>query len=173
LLAAYTKGRGKWSVIYELVMLSDIFEDEARYRQIIDAAIDSGEVKPYKTYTEETKVQKDRRVKAAQKETDEAVEYAKELGVKDKLFGQKGESKGEDSLAALIQSRNAGSTFLDQLEAKYGAKEKSKDKKGKKRAKTAVEDFPDMPTEEEFQAAAAKLAAKNSGESKAKKAKKQ
>jgi DnaJ homolog subfamily C member 9 len=164
LLNAYTGFKGKWSGIYETVILSDPLKDEERFRGIIDEAIKEKSVKAYSLYTNETEKQKQARRQAATRDDAEAMEHAKKIGVYDKLFGNgndgESESKGEDALAALIQKRQAGrSSFLDNLEAKYAAENKKpKGKKGKKRV-TDDEDEEDggMPSEEAFQAAAARL----------------
>ncbi|KAG4222258.1 hypothetical protein PC116_g29267 [Phytophthora cactorum] len=150
--------------IYESVMLSDVLEDDERFRAIIDEAIANKDVPAFKAYTQESKKSKEARIKAAQKESVEAEEYAKELGVHDKLFGKKdkkdGKGKGkkgssEDDLAALIRSNQQGrANFLDNLAAKYGATPGAK--KGKKRASPEEE-----PSEEAFQAAAARLKKKS------------
>lgn len=162
--------------IYETVMLSDVLTDDERFRRIIDEAIESGDVKAYKAYAKESARSKQARVKAAQGESREAEDYAKELGVHDKLFGdKKGGAKGkgkqakgkenpEDALAALISSRqkDRGEDFFDHLAEKYGAKKSAKGKK-----KKAVEDEPD---EVAFQAAAARLGKKKASEDPAPKA---
>jgi DnaJ homolog subfamily C member 9 len=138
--------------IYESVILSDVLADDERFREIIDEAIASKDVKAFPAYTKETKAARQSRVKAARAEAGEAEEYAKELGIHDKLFNKKkGKKDSEDALAALIQRNQAGrANFLDNLAAKYGAT--SKPKKGKKRAAEEEE-----PSEEAFQAAAARL----------------
>ncbi|KAH6680304.1 putative DnaJ like protein subfamily C member 9 [Halenospora varia] len=177
LLNAYTQSKGKWNGIYELVMLSDPLEDEDRYRIIIDEAIKKGDVQAYKAYTDETEKQKEKRMNAARAEGKEAMEYAEELGVADKLFGKKnGKEKdsGEDALASIIAKRqqNRGASFLDHLEAKYANEnKKTKGKKGKKRASEDEDEEDGMPSEEAFQAAAAKLKAGKNGASEKPKAK--
>ena len=144
-------------------MLSDPLEDEDRYREIIDDAISNGEVEAYKAYTNETAKAKEARMKAARDEGEEAMAYAKELGVEDKLFGKgEGGKKGssEAALSALIKKNHASrSSFLDQLEAKYAGNSKgSNAKKGKKHASEEAEDEDGgMPSEEAFQKAAARL----------------
>lgn len=162
ILIAYEQCKGKMDGIYESVMLSNVLEDDERFRKIIDEAIASKDVPAFKAYTHESKKSKEARIKAAQNESTEAEEYAKELGVHDKLFGSKdkkgdkGKGKGkkgssEDDLAALIRSNQQGrSNFLDNLAAKYGATPSAK--KGKKRAVQEEE-----PSEEAFQAAATRL----------------
>ncbi|KAJ9151113.1 DnaJ domain-containing protein [Pleurostoma richardsiae] len=163
-LVAYEEHEGDMDMVYESVMLSDVLQDDERFRSIIDEAIASGDVPGFPKYTGESKKSRAARVKAAKTEAAEAEEYAKELGVHDKLFGEKekkGKGKGkakskdnsEDALAALIKKRqqDRGSSFLDSLAEKYGATPKSK--KGKKRAAEDEEE----PSEEAFQAAAARL----------------
>lgn len=161
--------------VYEGVMLSNVLEDDERFRGIIDKAIEEGEVEGYKAYTKETKKRRNERLRAAKAEASEAQEYAKELGVHDELFGEDGgggPAKGkkakegkkkkddsEDALAALIkrnQQTRAG--FLDSLEEKYAPQGKTK--KGRKRR------VEEEPSEEAFQAAAARLK-KGPAESKA------
>ncbi|KAI1387493.1 DnaJ domain-containing protein [Hypoxylon trugodes] len=159
-LVAYEEHKGNMDGIYESVMLSNVLEDDERFRAIIDEAIAEEDVPAFKAYTKESKKSKEARVKAARQESTEAEEYAKELGVHDKLFGgknkkdSKGKSKkgsSEDDLAALIRQNQQGrSSFLDNLAAKYGAAPSGK--KGKKRTVTEEE-----PSEEAFQAAAARL----------------
>jgi len=184
-LENYRNSEGKWGGIYENVMLSDPLEDEERYRGYIDEAIENGEVKAYKAYTQETEKQKEKRMKDARREGKEAMAYAEELGVSEKLFGTKGKKgkkqNAEAGLADLIKSRQAGrGSFLDHLEAKYSAKEKETKKGRGKKGKRSSEDIEDeddgMPSEEAFQAAAAKLngakkAAADEGKPKKKRAK--
>jgi DnaJ homolog subfamily C member 9 len=157
ILVAYEQSEGDMDAVYESVMLSNVLEDDDRFRSIIDDAIASGDVPAFTKYTKETKKSKKDRMKAAQGEAAEAEDYAKELGVHDKLYGQgkgKGKSKkggSDDALAALIKQRQAGrADFFDSLAEKYGAVPKGK--KGKKRGAEEEE-----PSEEAFQAAAARL----------------
>lgn len=173
MLAAYEKHEGKMGRVYESVMLSSVLEDDERFRGIIDGAIASGDVEAYRAYTHESKSKRQARVKAAQDEGAEAEEYAKELGVHDKLFGDKkgggkaakgkakakakGKENTEDALAALIRGRQKerGEDFLDHLAEKYaGGSKKSKTKR-------KVEEEPD---EEAFHAAAARLGKKKATE---------
>lgn len=176
ILVAYEQHQGNMDSIYETVMLSDVLVDDERFRRIIDEAIESGDVDAYKKYTRESAKSKQARVKAAQGEARDAEDYAKELGVHDKLFGDKkgakgkGKSKGknpEDALAALISSRqkDRGEDFFDHLAEKYGGGSSKKSAKGKK--KKAVEEEPD---EAAFQAAAARLGKKKASEDPAPKA---
>lgn len=172
-LVAYERHKGNMDALYETVMLSSVLEDDERFRAIIDEAIESGDVKGYKAYTKESARSREARTKAAREEAGEAEEYAKELGVHDKLFSTgktsgakagagkgKGKGKGkessEDALAALIMGRQKerGESFLDALAEKYGAGAASSKKKGKKGKQPVDEEEPD---EEAFQAAAARL----------------
>lgn len=147
-LKYYKEGKGKMSVVMENV-LHTTEEDEDRIRAMIEEAIEAGEVKLYAAFKKkETAQEKEKRAKAAAKEALEAEELSRELGL-DKLKkkkGKKGESD-EDSLRALIQSRGQKrmTSLLDNLEAKYGAKDDKK--KRKKGAEPAVEN---EPTEDEF-----------------------
>ncbi|KAK4459280.1 hypothetical protein QBC42DRAFT_274787 [Cladorrhinum samala] len=146
LLAAYEEFEGDMDKVYESVMLSDVIDDDERFRAIIDQAIRDGEVEKYKKYAKETKKARDGRVKNARKEAKEAEELAKELGVDKKLKGGKKGGGGEDALAALIrgnQAKRAG--MFDALAEKYGAKEKS-GKGGKKRK--VVEEEPEIDDDE-------------------------
>lgn len=174
LLAAYEEHEGNMNGVYESVMLSDVLEDDDRFRAIIDEAIREKSVPAFKAYTKESKKSKTGRVKAARGEANEAEEYAKELGVHDKLFGakaggsgsgssskkgKKGKQDSEADLAALIQKNKASreskqSSFLDNLAAKYAAPSKGK---SKKRAVVDDDDDEEEPSEEAFQAAAGRL----------------
>lgn len=166
LLAAYEDAEGDMERVYEEVMLSDPLADEERFRAIIDAAIEAGEVEAFEAYTGESKAKKKRRLQKARAEAEEAREMARELGVEEKLFGKGGEDtgtkekgkgkksgkkeSGEDALAALIQQRqkDRARNFLDDLEAKYAPKAKGSNKR-----KGAQDD---EPPEEAFQKNAAK-----------------
>lgn len=151
LLAAYTKFKGKMSKVYEHVMVSNPAEDDERFREIINKAIEDEEVKAYDNFTQESQKSIDARIKKARKEGTEAEDYAKELSVHDKLFGKgKGNKSGkkssaddEGALAALIQQRqkSRSNNFLADLEAKYAPK-----RKGKKR-----EEPMDEPPEHAFE----------------------
>ncbi|KAK5939400.1 hypothetical protein PMZ80_008704 [Knufia obscura] len=154
-LKAYEEHEGDMDVLYEVIMCSNVVEDDERFRKIIDEAIEEGKVEKYSRYAKETKSSRKKRVQKAKAEEAEAMELAEELGVKDKLFGNgtkgangkaaKGgkKSKGgdEDALKALIQQRQKGRAegFLDNLEAKYGGGGKNKRK------------MDDEPSEEAFQ----------------------
>ncbi|KAL2266222.1 hypothetical protein VTJ83DRAFT_5574 [Remersonia thermophila] len=156
-LAAYEEHEGDMDGVYEEVMLSNVLEDDERFRAIIDAAIASGEVQRFDKYAKETKKTRQARAKAAKKEAQEAEELAKELGVYDKLRGggKKSKKDAEADLAALIQRNQAKrASALDMLAEKYGAVPKTA-AKGKKRGAKAMEE-PDI-SEEQFQAIQAEM----------------
>lgn len=158
LLIAYEQGEGDMDMIYETVMLSNVIEDDARFRRIIDAAIENNDVPRFPAYVKESKKKQESRMKKARAEAGEAEEYAKEIGVHDKLFRDKKKGKkgkdDESDLAALILKRQqdrSSDNFLDRLADKY-ATPAAKGKKGGKRGRAEEE-----PSEEAFQAAAARL----------------
>ena len=147
ILGAYEMYKGDMDKIYEVVMCSNVLDDDERLRKIINDAIAAGEATPHKKYTQESEAKKQRRVTKAKNEEGKAMELAEELGVKEKLFGtdSKGKKSNEAGLAALIQQRQKGrqENFFDNLEAKYAG--------GKKPKRRAV----DEPPEEAFQKNAA------------------
>ncbi|KAM7199452.1 hypothetical protein V8F33_004479 [Rhypophila sp. PSN 637] len=182
LLAAYEEFEGDMDKVYEHVMLSNVLKDDERFRKIIDEAIEKGEVEGYRKYTRETKKARAARVKAASREAQEADEYAKELGVYDKLNGGGGKKKGgggkeddsEAALLALIQKNQANrASAFDKIAEKYGAKPKkapskpkaagSSSKSKKRGAATALDEdeeegdgYDDIP-DDEFEAIQAKM----------------
>ena len=166
-LAAYEGCEGNMNGVYARVMLSDVLVDEERFRGIIDAAIESGEVEAFRRYTHETEKSRKGRIARARKEREREAEEAEEAleeedaeeaeaGGKAKKAKSKEKSNGGmGDLAALIQQRQQGraENFFDSLEEKYAPK-------GKKGSKRAM----DEPPEEAF--------AKNRGAGNSKKTKK-
>ncbi|OAX82543.1 hypothetical protein ACJ72_03100 [Emergomyces africanus] len=173
LLAAYERYKGDLDRVYEDVMLSNVLEDDARFRDVINAAIRAGEVKDWPKFSQESERKKQQRVSRARREAEEAEELAEELGVDEKLnrkeedgkekkkktkkSGTKTKRNGSDNsmgdLAALIQQRqrSRAAAFLDDLEAKYApAASKSASSKGKGRKRKADERDVDEPPEEAF-----------------------
>ncbi|KAG7286162.1 hypothetical protein NEMBOFW57_008466 [Staphylotrichum longicolle] len=151
ILAAYDEFEGDMDGVYETVMLSNVLEDDARFREIIDAAIKAKDVPRFDAYAKETKKSRQARAKAAKKESQEADELAKELGVYDKLRGggKKSKKDSEADLAALIMRNQASrASALDKLAEKYGAVPKAGKGKGKERG--AKEMDMQEPSEEEF-----------------------
>ncbi|KAJ5089786.1 hypothetical protein N7532_008470 [Penicillium argentinense] len=162
LLAAYEANEGDLDGIYESVMLSNVLDDDERFRAIIDQAIVDGEVKEYAQYTEESEDKRQKRVKRAQKEAREAEKLSKKLEndkKKKAAKASKASAGNEDDLLALINKRQQqrGQGFLAHIEEKYGQPN------GKKRGP------PDEPSEEAFAAVGARKS--KDGKSKSKKAK--
>ncbi|XP_010132649.1 PREDICTED: dnaJ homolog subfamily C member 9, partial [Buceros rhinoceros silvestris] len=111
--AAYLDFEGDMDRIMDSVLCVD-YTDEPRIRKIIEKAISSGEVPPYKGFVKESKQKQTARKRRAEKEAREAEKTKEELGL-----------GGEDDLKALIQKRNKDrqkemDDFFAQLEAKYG-----------------------------------------------------
>lgn len=179
LLSAYESHEGDMDAVYENVMLSNVLEDDARFREIISQAIRNGEATDWPKFSKESTQNKTQRKKRARKEAEEAEQLAKELGVEDKLYGN-GKSKGkgpggkkkrakgqqdsndgddddDSGLKSLIQQRqkSRADNFFANLEAKY-AGTGSKSAKGKK--KRGAED---EPPEEAFQANRSKASGDN------------
>lgn len=122
--------------VFEDVMLSNVLDDEERFREIIKEAIEKGEVGDYEKFSKESEKKRKKRVQKAKSEEKEAMEMARELGVADKLFGKGKKRKGdgdESALMAVIQQRqkSRGESFLANLEAKYAPKPKGKKTKRK------------------------------------------
>ncbi|KFV65933.1 DnaJ subfamily C member 9, partial [Dryobates pubescens] len=115
--AAYMDFEGDMDRIMESVLCVD-YTDEPRIRQILEQAIDAGEVPSHKAFVKESKQKMTARKRRVEKEAKEAEKTKDELGL-----------GGEDDLKALIQSRNKDrkkemDDFLAQLEAKYGSNAK-------------------------------------------------
>jgi DnaJ family protein C protein 9 len=158
-LAAFDTYKGDLDRVYESVMLSNVLDDDIRFRAIIDKAIAEERVEAYGKYTEEPEKKREQRWRRAQKEAKEAEKLAKKLEKEKEGKGSKaGPRKGKkeststmdnSDLAALIQQRQTSraESFFDRLEAKYNPS-------GKKRVAT------DEPPEEAFQATAARRSSK-------------
>jgi DnaJ homolog subfamily C member 9 len=149
LLVAFEQSQGDMDAVYEDMMCSNVLDDDQRFRKIIDDAISSKEVTGWTCYKKETAKQKLKRVKKAKREDIEAREYAEQLGVADKLFGDtKKDNKIDDAsaLAALIQQRQKGraDNSFENLEAKYGGG-------GKNSGKIKKRTIMDEPPEEAFE----------------------
>ncbi|KAL8945225.1 MAG: hypothetical protein Q9211_000235 [Gyalolechia sp. 1 TL-2023] len=89
-LTAYKKYEGMMGKVYEEVMLSNPLEDEIRFRDIIDGAIQAGDVEAYHAYVNETKKSKDTRMKKARREAEEARAAAKANAKYQSIFGGDG-----------------------------------------------------------------------------------
>ncbi|ORY12852.1 hypothetical protein BCR34DRAFT_563139 [Clohesyomyces aquaticus] len=145
LLDAYTKSKGKFTAIYASVMLSDILEDDERFRKILDEEIQLGTIQSYPAYEKENNDASRDKAKAAERKNREAFDKRNA----EKAKGVKKKAKGSDvsDLAALIKQRQQAraGNFFTSLEEKYAPSSR----KGTKRAKPM-----DEPPEEMFQAAA-------------------
>ncbi|WBW75224.1 nucleolar DNAJ domain protein, DNAJC9 family, implicated in mRNA splicing [Schizosaccharomyces osmophilus] len=138
---AYERRKGSMDGILEEVMCSEI-SDEERFRNMIDEAISQGVIPKYKLYKPNEKSRK-KRVRAAEKEAQEAEELAKELGLDEKLNKRKKtDESGEEALGAIIRSRqkNRIDDMITALENRYAKpksqpKSKSKSKKVPKKEK--------------------------------------
>lgn len=161
-LAAFEKCQGDMDGVYETVMLCNVLDDDARFREIIDRAIADGRAEIFTSYADESDRTRQQRVKAAQKEAQEAEKLAEEVedkkkkgkkggaAAKKKNKGKADNSLDDNSLVAIIQQRQADRAggFFDALEEKYAPK--SKGSSSKKRQ--AVSEPPD----EAFAATAAR-----------------
>ncbi|NXF06484.1 DNJC9 protein, partial [Smithornis capensis] len=120
--AAYLNFKGDMDRIMQSVMCVD-YTDEPRIREMIEQAIESGELPSYKAFVQESKKKMMSRRRRAEKEAKEAKKTKDELGL-----------GGENDLQALIQRRSKDreremDDFLAQLEAKYGNSAKKGGKK--------------------------------------------
>jgi DnaJ family protein C protein 9 len=170
LVKAYKKGKGSLSVIYELVMLSDILEDDDRFRKILDEEIASGNIKSLPAYEKETDAtrQKAKNVERKRRDDYDKQEAQKKNGEpanskatgKAKPKSKKGGVDDMAGLAALIQQRqkSRAGNFFDQLEDKYAPKSR-----GSKRSTPM-----DEPPEEMFEANRAKKPKRSTRAKKAK-----
>ncbi|KAJ5129385.1 Heat shock protein DnaJ N-terminal [Penicillium bovifimosum] len=151
LLAAYETHEGDMDAIYDTVMLSNVLDDDERFRGIIDQAIADGEVEDYERYSKESEKKKQARVKKAKKEAREAEKLGKEIEDKKKKKAGAGSkaAANEDDLLAIITKRqqDRGAGFLARLEEKYA-------QPGKKRG------ADDEPPEEAFAAVGARKGSK-------------
>jgi DnaJ family protein C protein 9 len=156
LLEAYEKFEGGMDEIYDSVMLSNVLDDDVRFRAIINKAIADKEVEAFPKYSNETEEQRQARIKRAQKEAKMAEKHAKKLEAEKKKKAaasskaSTGPAAGEDDLLAMITKRqqDRGQGFLAQLEEKYAGK-------GKKRGAA------DEPPEEAFAAVGARKKSKD------------
>ncbi|XP_064125784.1 dnaJ homolog subfamily C member 9 isoform X1 [Loxodonta africana] len=110
---AYLDFKGDMDQIMASVLCVE-YTEEPRIRNIIQQAIDTGEVPAYKAFVKESKQKMNARKRRAQEEAKEAERSRKELGL----------SEGVDNLKVAIQSRQKDrqkemDNFLAQMEAKY------------------------------------------------------
>ncbi|CAI6326325.1 unnamed protein product [Periconia digitata] len=176
LLKAYTEREGNLDYIFQTVMLSDVLEDDIRFRKILDDEIAKGTIESYPKYERanndatrqkvKDKVRKqreefDKRDAAKKQKEEEGTAAASgaaagKASVKASTKSKKSAaSNNMDDLASLIQQRQKSrqGNFFDHLEAKYAPK--STGGRGRKR-----ESPMDEPSEEAFAAMAARKKSK-------------
>jgi DnaJ family protein C protein 9 len=144
LLGLYEKHKGDIDLILEEMFSEDIVQDEERFRQIINDAIEKGDSKAHDKFVKESKRKANKRKAHYEKEAKEAEEMRKELGV----------DESQDSLRNAILSRRKAETenFLDRLAEKYGEKSNEKKKVGAGRraaSKIKQEDTSNQENESE------------------------
>jgi DnaJ family protein C protein 9 len=151
---AYTKAKGNLAKVYQLVMLSDVLEDDDRFRQILDEEIANGNIESFPAYEHETDATRQKVKDGEKKRRDDYDKRQAEKAAKETTKGKsngnakpKSKRGGTDDmagLAALIQQRQKARAggFFDQLEAKYAPKSR-----GSKRSTPM-----DEPPEEMFEA---------------------
>ena len=163
----YTKYKGRLDAIYQNVMLSDILEDDDRFRRILDEEIAKGTIESYEEYeranndADREKAKKVERKRREDFDKNEAKKQAKaESSGKSngKPKAKKKDAGGMGDLAALIAGRQKArhGNFFDHLEAKYAPSGR-----GGKRATPM-----DEPPEEMFEAMGARKKQRASGRSK-------
>ena len=146
LLGNYAKYKGNMDRIYESTTLSNVLEDDKRFRRIINEAIAGEEVEAYQAYTTESKSKKNKRILKAKREAKEAAEAAEDNeNAKTKKNKTNGDSSGgiEELALAIQKNKQKSMSFLDDLEAKYAGGAKGKGKR---------KEPPDEPPEEAFEA---------------------
>lgn len=175
ILEAFDRHRGDMDRVYESVMLSNVLDDDERFRATIDKAIAEGKVEAYKKYTDEPAKKRQARIKRAHQEAKEAEELAKELEekkrpkteVKEKApTKKKAKSKNISDLgdlAAAIKQRQANrmESLMEKWQTEADTLEGGNGKRTKR--KTLFEE----PPEEAFAATAARQASKKTKKSKA------
>lgn len=172
LLAAFENAKGDMDCVYDAVMLSNVLDDDKRFRALIDRAIADGAVRAWRKYTDEPEKKRAQRLKRAQHEAAEAAELIRKLESKK----SKGKDKGppppshkdavvvgdgdNNDLAALIQQRqkDRAASFFDKLEAKYARQGNAAGKQRKNGQKRTVE--MEEPPEEAFAATGARKSAR-------------
>ncbi|KAF2651328.1 DnaJ-domain-containing protein [Lophiostoma macrostomum CBS 122681] len=155
---AYNVFGGNLDAIYESVMLSDILEDDDRFRSILAEEIEKGNLESLPAYErsnteaarEKSKAAERKRREKFHKKHGTPAEAAKKAKAEQGRKKQQPSSMGD--LAAIIQSRQRArgniDTLADHIAAKYASKPGSK-----KRASA----LDDMPSEEAFQATREKM----------------
>jgi DnaJ family protein C protein 9 len=139
LISAYKKYKGDLSRIYGAVMLSDILEDDDRFRVILDNEIAEGRLELYPRYEKETDEKREKAKAEERKRRAKFDKHAAGQSAKAKSKGKSGAAGSMSDLAALIQQRQqarSGNVFAS-LEAKYAKQN------GVKRGAPASEEPPE------------------------------
>uniref|UniRef100_A0A1E1X5Q5 Putative molecular chaperone dnaj superfamily n=1 Tax=Amblyomma aureolatum TaxID=187763 RepID=A0A1E1X5Q5_9ACAR len=118
----YERFEGDFDAISER-LIGYQFEEEDRYREILNRLIKAGKVKAYPKFTKETKKSRSARRNKYMKEAEEAEEMKAELGLDD----------GNESLLSVIAKRQKSreaefGDMIASLEAKYCKPKKKKTK---------------------------------------------
>ncbi|RHZ57090.1 DnaJ domain protein [Aspergillus thermomutatus] len=173
ILEAFDRHRGDMDRVYESVMLSNVLDDDERFRTIIDKAIAEGKVEGYKKYTDEPAKKRQARIKRAQQEAKEAEELAKVLEEKKKTKTEHKEKAMKKTkskkisdlgdLAAVIKQRQANR--MESLIGRWQTEALTLEEGGSKRQKRKA--VFEEPPEEAFAATAARQASKKKKKSKA------
>ncbi|KAF2003612.1 DnaJ-domain-containing protein [Amniculicola lignicola CBS 123094] len=161
ILKAYKSSKGSFGHIYASVMLSDIQEDDDRFRAILNEEIAKGTIQSYPKFEKENTDEARAKAKAKDRKRREdfdkvhGEDYAEKTKAKAKGKAKKSGGGDMSDLAALIQQRQKAraGNFLDNLADKYGPRSN-----GKKRATP----MDDEPPEEAFQAMGARKKSKSS-----------
>ena len=143
LLAIYEKSKGDMNLIMEQMFSENMLEDEPRFREILQNAIDKGEIGKYDKFVSESKRKASKRKANYEKEAKEAEELKKQMGLDEKSL--------EGAILARMSARKAQSNdFLAELEKKYASKEKGgKNKKSFKLEEAEVESLSEEEEDED------------------------
>ena len=101
-LLAYRRAKGDMDKIAD-DMFFGTADDELRYRGLLQAMVDAGELPAHRAFTAESAAKRQRRQKRAAAEAAEAEEHARELGL-----GEAAASGGADALRTAIVARQGG-----------------------------------------------------------------
>ena len=143
-LDAYEWNNGSITGVFDDVIFSNALADEGRFRKYIDSAIAAGEVESLDDYANETEAGKAKRKKLAERESAEAIQHAKDIGVYESVFGDGESGSGtQNDLASLIQQRQKqrGNAFLEEMAAKYGPRKTTKMRRTKKKKRKIDDAF--------------------------------
>lgn len=120
-LKAYTRYRGDLDKLLETVLLSGVLEDEARFRAVIESAIEAGEVQAWDKFTKETEKTRENRRKRALKERKEA-ERAAASGSKSSEDGDQPSDNEPPKKSARIAKAKASAKANGKAKANGAAK---------------------------------------------------